>query len=68
MKKTQKRTECIRSGVSYKLFTMLQKNGEETVLQLNDKHLTAEMSVHVKNAENNKKQSALQQSCIFIIN
>jgi hypothetical protein len=51
----QKLAECIRSGGSYKLFIVLRKNANETVIQLNDTHLSAEMSVHINDAENNKK-------------
>jgi hypothetical protein len=46
---------AIRSGESLETVNILHKNENETIMQLKDKHLTAEMSIHIENLSDNRK-------------
>jgi hypothetical protein len=46
---------AIRSGESLEMVNILHKNDNETVVQLKDKHLTAELSIHVEDIADNRK-------------
>jgi hypothetical protein len=49
-----KLAEIIRTGGSYNIMNIPSKSKNETVMQLEDKHLTAELSCHVENANDSK--------------
>jgi hypothetical protein len=46
---------AIRSGDSFEMVNMLHKNDNETIMQLKDKHLTAELSIYVEGVADNRK-------------
>jgi hypothetical protein len=50
----QKFTEMVRTGGNYKQMNIPAKSENETILQLADKHLTAELSCHIENNIDNK--------------
>lgn len=45
--------KCIRENKSYKIFSVVSKSQNETVLKLSDKHLDAYMSIFIANQDNN---------------
>lgn len=47
--------ECIRNGNDYSFASVPDKSPDETVLSLTDKHLTAYISVYIKDLEDNKR-------------
>ena len=52
---TSKFEECIRSGGSHEVMSVAAKSENETVLRLNDKHLCAYLSVHIRKKEGDTK-------------
>jgi ribosome-binding factor A len=46
---------AIRSGESFEMVNMLHKTDNETIMQLKDKHLTAELSIYVESVTDNRK-------------
>jgi hypothetical protein len=46
---------AIRSGNNFEMVDILHKNENETVMQLRDKHLTAELSIYVENLAEKRK-------------
>jgi hypothetical protein len=50
--------KCIRTGKTYSIASVPDKNANETVLLLSDKHLDAYLSVHIKSEEKRKTISA----------
>jgi hypothetical protein len=50
----QKFTEMVRTSETYKQMSIPAKNENETILQMADKHLTAELSCHIENIIDNK--------------
>lgn len=47
--------ECIRSGNTYGMVSIPAKSENETVLRLDDAHLSALISVHIQHLEGHKK-------------
>jgi len=52
---TRQFEECIRSGGNHGFVSVPDKSPDETVLCLTDKHLTAYLSVHIKDLGDNRK-------------
>jgi hypothetical protein len=46
--------EMVRSGGNYGFVDIPAKNGNETVMQLSDKHLTVRLSVHIASITDNQ--------------
>jgi len=46
---------AIRAGGSFEMVNMLNKNDHETIMQIKDKHLTAELSIYIENMTDNRK-------------
>jgi hypothetical protein len=51
--------KCIRAGETYDFVSVPAKSGNETVLLLSDKHLSAYVSLHVESKEERKTISAI---------
>lgn len=54
--KIERFKECIYSGGTYNMVTVPAKRPDETVIILNDKHLEAALSVHIKGIEGNRRK------------
>jgi hypothetical protein len=50
---------AIRSGARFEMVNILHKSDNETIMQLNDKHLTAELSIYIENRTDNRKNISM---------